>query len=112
MLSVACACDVDIHTHKALIKTTATTTTTTRRLTQSGLLVCACLFWSKPLAGDDGFRCSRLWQLRSEAEKGAPAPLVAATRPDDRAHGVGRSPAPLFPSEVQGPRRTTLHEAR
>ena len=27
---------------------------------------------------------------------GAPAPLVAATRADDRAHGVGRSPAPLF----------------
>ena len=26
---------------------------------------------------------------------GAPAPLVAATRADDRAHGVGRSPAPL-----------------
>ena len=24
-----------------------------------------------------------------------PAPLVAATRADDRAHGVGRSPAPL-----------------
>ena len=30
-----------------------------------------------------------------EAEEGAPAPLVAATRADDRAHGVGRSPAPL-----------------
>ena len=29
----------------------------------------------------------------------APAPLVAATRADDRAHGVGRSPAPL---RVQG----------
>ena len=25
-----------------------------------------------------------------------PAPLVAATRADDRAHGVGRSLAPLF----------------
>ena len=46
--------------------------------------------------GDDGFRCSRHWKLRSEAEKGAPAPLVAAARADDRAHGVGRSPAPLF----------------
>ena len=30
------------------------------------------------------------------AEEGAPALLVAATRPEDRAHGVGRSPAPLF----------------
>ena len=30
------------------------------------------------------------------AEEGAPAPLVAATRADDRAHGVGRSPSPLF----------------
>ena len=28
--------------------------------------------------------------------RGAPAPLVAATRADDRAHGVGRSPAPFF----------------
>ena len=53
-------------------------------------------FLIKTLAGDDGFRCSRLWKLRSEAEKGAPAPLMAATRADDRAHGVGRSPAPLF----------------
>ena len=50
----------------------------------------------KTQAGDDAFRCSRHWKLRSEAEEGAPAPLVAATRADDRAHGVGRSPAPLF----------------
>ena len=53
-------------------------------------------FLVKNLAGVDGFRCSRLWQLRSKAERGALAPLVAATRADDRAHGVGRSPAPLF----------------
>ena len=31
-----------------------------------------------------------------EVEEGAMAPLVAATRADDRALGVGRSPAPLF----------------
>ena len=54
------------------------------------------VFSSQTLAGGDGFRCSRLWQLRSEAEEGAPAPLVAATRADDRAHGIGPSPAPLF----------------
>ena len=34
--------------------------------------------------------------LLMAAEEGAPASLVAATRADDRAHGVGRSPAPLF----------------
>ena len=43
-------------------------------------------FLVKTLAGDHGFRCSRHWKLRSEAEKGAPAPLMAATRADYRAH--------------------------
>ena len=71
----------------------STTTTTSDPKLPSRLCVS---FLVKTLAGDDGFRCSRLWKLRSEAEKGAPAPLVAATRADDRAHGVGRSPAPLF----------------
>ena len=30
-------------------------------------------------AGDEGIRCSRRWQLHSEAKEGAPAPLVAET---------------------------------
>ena len=66
-------------------------------------------FLLKTLAADDGFRCSRLWQLRSEAEKGAPAPLVAATRAELCAWP---QPCTTLRSEVQGPRRTTLHGAR
>ena len=39
--------------------------------------------------------CLRCWQWLRAAEKGAPAPLVASTRADDRAHGVDRGLAPL-----------------
>ena len=45
-------------------------------------------------------------------EEGAPAPLVAATRADDRAHGVGRSLAPLCVQRCRARDERRIHEAR
>ena len=69
--------------------------TTNRRFHQTGCpffvrrLVCG------TLAGDDGFRCSRHWNLRGEAEEAAPSALVVATRAANGGCGAGYSDPPL-----------------
>ena len=66
------------------------------------LPVCVC---SKTQMGDGGCRCSRRWQLRSEAERGATSPRAA-----DGRSGACRGPAPQLgrkaDRDAQRPTRT------